>query len=247
MLIRTAGLEIQGHRIPGQPGLFLGKNGLAGWDRLPASRRNAEDRPNDHGQTDSPTYLPSRVVTATGYLYGRDPWDLGNMIDQVNGIGASGDRELFTVDNLERLRFAYGRRVLAAAQQSSRAQHRGEFEIQMVFANPRKFEAAERYPREGGTATSVAIRSTGNFAAHPRIVLPSAPSSYSISSPGGTFTVSGAPSGGTHEVDLATGRVTRNGVYIGLGSGDLWAIPRGAAWVHTLPVPGYGEIYPTFV
>lgn len=39
---------------------------LEGWNGTPDPRLSGVDRPQDHGQFDAPTYLSSRVITATG-------------------------------------------------------------------------------------------------------------------------------------------------------------------------------------
>lgn len=244
--IRVGGLVIRGApRTPGEQGLFVKPDGFQGWGALPASRRDALARAVQHGEHDVPTYLPARVVTIDGWVLASSENDLAERIDQVTGLGATGDRLTFVVEHLGQTRHALGRRIVAEASDTGSRRHRGEFQIQMVFADPRRYGPLDETPALGAT---VVVVQRGNFPGLPVIEVPNAPSSWSVSSPAGTFTVSGAPAGGTHRVDMATGRVTRNGAYLpGVGSGPLWAVPNGAAWTHTLSVPGRVICPPTFV
>lgn len=76
--------------------------GLEGWNGSPDVRLSGVDRPQDHGQFDGPTYLASRVITATGTaiapnqttaLYARDVlsslcWDTGRLYElRVTEVG----------------------------------------------------------------------------------------------------------------------------------------------------------------
>lgn len=226
-------------------GLFVKPDGFQGWGALPASRRDALTRAVQHGEHDVPTYLPARIVTIDGWILADSSRDLAEQIDEITGIGATGDRLQFVVDNLGQTRYAPGRRIVADASDKGSRRYLGEFQIQMVFADPRRFAPIED---EAVTGTTVTVVQRGNFPALPVIEISNAPSTWSVTSPAGTFTVSGAPSGGTHRLDMATGRVTRDGVYLpGVGSGPLWAVPNGVPWTHTLSAPGRVICPPTFV
>lgn len=244
--IRVGGLVIRGApRTPGECGLFVKPGGFQGWGALPASRRDALARAVQHGEHDVPTYLPARVVTIDGWILASRASDLAESIDQLTGLGAAGDRLKFVVEHLAQTRHALGRRIIAEASDTGSQRHRGEFQIQMVFADPRRFGPIDGEPVTGTTVVAVA---RGNFPTLPVIEIPNAPSSWSVSSPAGTFTVTGAPAGGTHRLDMATGRVTRDDVFLpGIGSGPLWAVPNGPVWTHTLSAPGRVICPPTFV
>lgn len=250
--IRAGRAVIRGRPSATHPdGLFVGRNGFQGWEGISDRRREQVSRAVEHGEHDVPTFLGSRVVTIDGHVIADTPRTLRRFSQLLTGLGATGDRVKVTVDHQEQTLHAYARTLIAVADDQGVRYGRllrSTFQLQFVFADPRKYGEQHRYPKSG-TATSATAYQYGNFPAHPVIEIPSAPSSYSVTSPGGTFSVTGAPSGGTHRIDMRTGRLTRNGVDITehVSSGDLWAIPVGGRWTHTLSAPGRVLVPETYV
>ncbi|UGS27576.1 hypothetical protein K8F61_05145 [Microbacterium resistens] len=239
-------------------GLFVRKDGFQGWQGLPAGRREALARAVQHGEFDVPVFLPSRVVTIDGWVIAPSEFELGKLSDSVAGIGATGPRMTVTIEHQGNLRRAYGRRILAECDDKGirfGRYLRAEFQVQLVFADPRKYGDTAVLPGDrlappspSATATVVDVFSYGNFPAFPVVEIPNAPAGYTITSSAGTFTVSGATAGGTHTVDLRNGRVRRNGTEMpGVGRGDLWAVPPREPMKHTLSVPGRVRITDTDV
>lgn len=250
-------IHVDGREILGRPhdlakpwGLFVKKDGFQGWEGLPAGRREALARAVEHGEHDLPVYLPARVVTIDGLALAADPALLQEQCDRLTGLGATGDRQSVTIDHRGATRWALARRT--AAEVSDRGEWvgrvlRADFQLQLVFADPRRYGETGIFPKTG-TATSVAAGHYGNFPAYPVIEIPAAPAAYAISSAGRTFTVTGATAGGTHTVDLRRGRVYRNGVeMVGVGRGDLWTAPPGRSTPFTLSAPGRVKIPDTYV
>jgi len=251
--IKAARREILGRpRDLARPwGLFVLPNGFHGWEGLPAGRREALARAVEHGEHDVPTYLPARVVTIDGIAIAPTVEDLQSDIDFVTGVGATGDRLKVSVKYRGFLRHAFARRALAEVTEDqgiwTGRLKRVPFQIQYVFADPRRYGITRTFP-ETGLATSIVAITRGNFPAFPIIEIPDAPAGYTISSAGRTFTITGATAGGTHSVDLRRGRVYRNGIEMpGVGRGYLWTIPTGPATVFTLSVPGRLKAPDTFV
>jgi hypothetical protein len=258
-------LAVGGREILGRPwdmsrpwGLFVRKDGFQGWGALSAGRREALARAVQHGAHDVPVYLPSRVVTIDGWAIADDPYSLQLQLEDVTGIGATGAAEDFAAKQWGLARRASGRRILAVGDDEGRWKGRNiyaPFQLQFVFADPRKYgetmvlPGGKLTPRApSATATSIDVYHRGNFSASPMTVIPSAPAGYTITSPGGTFVVTGATAGGTHAVDHRNGRVYRNGVEMpGVGRGDLWAVPAHTTWPHTLSVAGRIHITDTSV
>ena len=253
--IRVDGREIFGDNRLSRYGLFVKRGGLQGWRGLPAGRREALARAVEHGEHDVPTFLPARVVTIDGLIDAPLEERLEDLSEFVAGIGGTGKSMHTQVKLRGATRWANGRRLLCEVDESPGGSLRTTFQLQLVFADPRKYGDANTLPGDrldppnpAATATSIEVFSRGNFPSYPVVEIPSAPSSYTISSPGGTFAVSGATSGGTHTVDLRRGRVYRNGVEMpGVGHGSLWAVPSGALWTHTLSVAGRVRIPNTYI
>lgn len=247
--LRFDGREMTGwpRNMVGRSGMLIKPDGFQGWRGLPAGRREALARAVQHGEHDVPTFLPSRVVTIDGVLLASSEEDLEYLSDSAAGMGATGERKRFTADARGSVRFADGRRVLCEVDDSPGGSLEADFQLQIIFADPRKYGETNVLP-ESGTATSIPVFHRGNFPAYPIIEIPSAPAAYTVTCPGGTFTVTGATAGGTHTVDIRRGRVFRNGTEMpGVGRGDLWAVPSGAVWTHTLSVAGRVRIPNTYV
>ncbi|MFF7683158.1 hypothetical protein ACFZA2_10385 [Microbacterium sp. NPDC007973] len=176
-----------------------------------------------------------------GVILAESEDDLRQWCDQVNGWGAASGSFDLTVGHLGQVLTATVRVIQAEAVDSQRRSGRllrGSFSVQFVAADPRKYAAPRTFVVDAAGG-SVWVKSKGNFPSHPVIEFPNAPSSYSVSSPGGMFTVSGVDAGGTHRIDMRTGRVTRDGAWMpGAGSGRLWAVPNGTQWQHFLSAPG---------
>lgn len=248
--IRFDGLEILDHpRDMSHPfGLFVKRDGFQGWQGISSRRREALARAVAHGEFDMPVFLGSRVVTIDGWVLGSSEKDLGERSDSLTGIGAAGGKVTVFVEHQGKSRRADGRVLIAEAEDTGIRSGvlRAEFQLQFVFADPRKYGDTAVLPGDrldpinrDATATSIVVGHYGNFPAFPVVEIPSAPVAYTITSPGGTFTVAGATVGGTHRVDLRNGRVYRNGVEMpGVGRGDLWAVPANARWTHALSVAG---------
>lgn len=258
LAIRAGGREILGNpRRDATSGAVVAPDGLQGWTGLPAGRREALARAVQHGEHDVPVYLPSRVVTVDGYVYGGSDEELGQEIDRLTGIGASGERFRVSIEMYGGTRFADARRIACTVDDPG---FRGgsliaDFQLQMLFADPRKYGETINLPGDrenpvnpAAVATSIPVFHYGNFPAFPVIEIPSAPAAYTISAGGKTFAVAGATSGGTHAVHLRNGRVYRNGVEMqGVGRGDLWAVSPGASLTHSLSVAGRAKIPNTYV
>lgn len=247
--IHYAGIEMVGSpRFSSDDNAIIIKpEGLQGWRGLPAGRREALARAVEHGEHDVPVFLPSRVVTIDGWVLADSEEMLDHQSDKLAGAGATGERVKVEISSRGSSRWAYGRRVACEVQDSPGGELEAEFQLQFVFADPRKYGDENVWPKTD-TATSILVAHYGNFPAYPLIEIPSAPSSYSITSPLGTYTVTGATAGGTHTVDLRRGRVFRNGVEMfDVGRGNLWTVAPGLPLLHTLSVPGRVRINDTYV
>lgn len=243
-----------GHTFRAVPGMdreyrgaFIKKDGAVGWTGLESSRREALARAVAHGEFDVPVFRGARVATLDSWLLADSIRELDNLTDRIVGLGSDGSR--FTVTKESDRRHLNGRaRTLTATADDGWVRAGGVYvkgcTLQFVFADPRWYGDSQTTPL--GTSHTVFHR--GNFPAFSVVEIPSAPSSYTITSPAGTLTVSGVTAGGTHTVDLRNGRVRRDGVLQPVvGVGELWSVPVGTRWPHILSVPGIVRTPDTFL
>ncbi|MDN3309556.1 hypothetical protein QWJ90_01290 [Microbacterium oryzae] len=233
-------------------GIFVKPNGFQGWEGITDRRREQVARAVEHGDHDVPVYLGARVLTVDVWIIAKTVDMLRTLSQILTGVGADGGRLKVTIDHQGQELHALGRTLVAEAEDQG-VRHgrylRSSGQLQFVFADPRKYGDVKTAP-ETGTATSALAFQYGNFPAHPVIEIPNAPAAWSVTSPGGTLQVSGAPAGGTHRFDMRTGRLTRNGVDVtdtATVTGAIWAVPVGASWAHTLSAPGRVLTPTTFV
>lgn len=251
--IRAGGAVIRGVPTHAHPwGLFVKRNGFQGWEGIADRRRDQVARAVEHGEHDVPVYLGARVATIDGWIIAQNERELREWAQQVVGLGADGQRLAVTVDHQQQTLWARGRVVSATADDAGERHGwyiRASFQIQVVFADPRKYGSLESFPTSGYQTISD-VYQRGNFPAHPAIVFGSGPSSWSCTASGRSLQVSGMTSGGAVRFDMRTGRITRNGVDVtdsATITGDIWAVPVGVRWRHELSVPGRILLPETYV
>lgn len=213
----------------------LDPDGIKGvWEGVDV-RREDTPRPLAHGSFDAPVFLSSRVIPVSGHLSTRSGAELVHEISKLTGLLAGGAPGVLSLDDDTGTTFL-NVRLGAATQVTQLDDTTAKFLVTFWAHDPRRYGTTHTYN------SGAQVFHYGNFASPVTVTIPSAPAAYSITSPAGTFTVSGATSGGTHVVDLRTGRVTRNGVLmLGVSSGTTWEMPPGTPWVHAIST-GMGTI-----
>jgi hypothetical protein len=219
--------------------------GFQGWEGITDRRREQVARAVEHGEHDVPVLLGARVVTIDGWIIAPNERELRAYARQITGTGGDGERLAVTVDHQGETLHARGRVVSASVDDEGERigwYLRASFQIQIVFADPRRYGPTTRFPASG-TATINDVYQYGNFPAHPVVEFPTgAPTGWVLTAPGSRrLQVAGAPSGGLQRFDMRTGRLTRDGVDVtdqATITGDIWAVPVGATWRHTLDTPG---------
>lgn len=239
--VRIGGIHFRGYADRDEYGFWIGKDGWEGWETAPAARADVVARANAHGTTDSPQYLDAREVIQKGFFRARTATDLKHMSRRLSGLLADGGAMKLTVDHGGDTTYAMARRGLGQPDVRTLSDGNlfvGEYELTYRMPDPRIYGDMNHAPKTG-YATSVDVYHYGNFPAFSIIEIPSGPASYTVTSPWGVFTVTGATTGGTHRIDMRTGRVTRNGVHMpGVGRGAVWVTPPGPETTWTLSVSG---------
>lgn len=210
-------------------GLYVKRGGLAGFDDMPAGRREAMGRDMEHGEYDLPVFRGPRVPSIEGIAVASSDFDLARLRSLVTGCGATGGGiDVFTSHQGQDLKMRA--RVLEASFVDRGMRGRrllADFSLHMVCADPRRYGESHTY-----FGSSVQAFHYGNFPASPVVEVAgprSAP--YTINGPGSRqFQVTQALTAGqTHRINFRTGQVLRNGaVQSGaIGRADLWTVPPG--------------------
>ncbi len=234
--VRVGGLSFEGQPQNLNRCFVIPPEGLSGWDDGTSTRRNETSRPSAHGSFAAPVYQGSRVISISGWAYAESGEVLGWMSDRLSGLLADGSVARMTVDMPGDTKWAD---VQLAGQTSivrrSPYQYVFDYQIQFWAADPRRYGKTNTFPESGTTTGSVSVYHYGNFPSSPRILVSNATAAYTVTTPNGTFAISGATAGGTHEIDMKTGRVYRNGsLMLGVSSGRTWDVIPGVPQTVTV-------------
>lgn len=222
----------------------ISPDGFVGWDDATEIRRTETLRPVAHGSFDVRGFQSARVVTVSGYILARTPAELRSMASRLRGVLADGSSGRVSVDTSEGTSWAdvrlAGKTTVDVLGVSGRD---AEFSLSFWSADPRRFGESREF--EGPSAVAYHL---GNFPAAPILeVRGTLPSGWSVDGPDGrVFQTSQALTAGqVHRVDMAAGRLTRDGVVqVGVvTSGETWAVPPGASVTHAFtPTSGTGSL-----
>ncbi|MGK9222073.1 MULTISPECIES: phage tail domain-containing protein [unclassified Microbacterium] len=196
-------------------------------------RREVVPRPGRHGSYYADGWLDSKVVPIKGHILAESQEDFEEMRRNLEGflVGRTAKMVVAEDDGIT----TYGtvglsRQALVTPYGGD--SYAGTFLVEVWSEDPIRYAVQ---PNRFGPATSVTVSHRGTVDAPALLRVTGAPSSYTVTSDLGTYTVSGITAGGTHEIDLSTGWVYRDGALVqGVGSGDVWEIPPGLPGVvHT--------------
>lgn len=239
--VRLDGVELKDWPNTIEQGFVIERKGLSGWFESTEGRSaGGGDRPAGHGAFDVPILRSGRAITVTGHILARTQTELESMQDQLTGLlgdGQSGELEVQTDT---------GTKSASVRVMSARAPEHDErtaaFILQLFAADPRRYGVT----RTKGPATSANPTHKGGAIAAPRIRVTGAmPSGYRINGPGGrSYVVTQALAAGqTHEIDMETGFLFRNGVWqkSATSRAETWGVPPGVASTPMTLVPVSGS------
>lgn len=215
-------------------GFYVQKRGLIGWDGSPLGRREAVERPFQHGEYDLPVFRGPRVLTLKGYAIARSEFELGMMTNLLGGVGASGGAVALNVDYLDRSQSARARVLSLDFTDSGIRGNRpwSEFTMEMVCADPRKYGESRTFRDE-------AASHRGNFPATPRLRVSGVrEAGWTVTGPSGRRVSVDRPliASAPHEIDLATGALIVGGSSSagGLVLFEPWTIPVATNVAHSV-------------
>lgn len=194
-------------------------------------RREDVARPAAHGSFDFPGFLAPRTLSLSGHLSAPSREALDHFAVRVGGLLADGGSSRLVLDGPSGSRWC-DVRLGAATQIRLLDATTAKFQVTLWAPDPRVYGETREFAA-GETAVHY-----GNFPATPTHRVTGTAGGYTINGPAGKkFTVTSGPGSGTDRIDMATGRVYRNGVLmLGIVSqGDLWAVGPGLPGVvHTI-------------
>ena len=229
MRVSIGGLSFHGGE--GDVRFTVESDGLKGWFESVDVRRQDTDRPSSHGSFRAPTFRTGRVVSLAGLVRTDSPATQEAAMRQVSSLLGNGQEGRLTVEGP--LGVTWADVVLNAAPEVRMLAYgtTARYRLEFWAHDPRRYGVLRSF----GPGALHTVYHRGDFPAHARYIIPNAAAAYRLTSPVGDFVVSGATAGGTHEVDMRTGRVYRNGTLMpGVSSGVTWAIPPGPGWVQSI-------------
>lgn len=227
MLITLDGVYFRGDM---SRAMFTIEHGaLNGWFESPGVRRDSTPRPTGDGVFTAPTYRAGRSVAWTGLIHSTSHAEQRRAFEQLAGMCSGRGLYRLTVQDGTDATWADVQLLQAPDVTILAAGRLARYDVEVFAPDPRRYGELRSF------SSGATVYHRGNAPAYPVIRIASALAGYSITSPAGTFTVAGATAGGTHLVDMRTGRVTRNGVLMpGVSSGATWPIDPGTGMTVTV-------------
>lgn len=230
--VRVGGLTFEEWPRNPDRAYVISPRSFTGWRGGGQVRREDAPRPLAHGSFSAPGFLAARTISLSGTIIAPTASELSHMCDKLEAllVGVESSR-LSVQEDDGRVTWAdVGLAMQGQAVPFGDGQT-ADFQIQFWAPDPFRYGETLSY----GPASSVQVFHYGGIPVEPVITVPNGAASYTITSPGGSFSVSGITSGGTHRVDMRTGWVYRNNVLVeGVGVGNTWTVPPGLPWTHSI-------------
>lgn len=248
-IARVAGVEFVGRTFNYQPGYYVtGVEGLlmggsVGYEQI------ASGTGDGHGELDMPNVRTDpRIITLTGFAYGRSMWELGQLLMRLSGILARrSDKGDFVWEE-----FGQTFRTEVRRGQDTPARRRGttgfaDFTIRFRAPSQRFFGPAGA---PVGPAASITLTNRGNYSMFPIVeVTGSMPAGYTlIAGPGRYIVTQALASGQTHRIDMIDRVLYLDGTAQtgGVSRADALGVPPSTSRAFSIePVSGSGQIKAT--
>lgn len=197
---------------------------LKGWFEAPGVRRNDEPRPLADGSFTAPTLRAGRSVSWSGLILTKTPAEQHRAMEQLAGVCSGRGLSRLTVQHMTDTTWTDVHLTQPPEVTIAAYGRVARYDVELFAPDPRRY--GERRSFSNGTN----VYHRGNAPAFPVVTIPNGAASYTLTAAGQTFQVSGATAGGTHVIDLRTGRLTRNGVLVvgAVTRADPWTLPPGA-------------------
>lgn len=225
--VDVGGITFRGIHVGVTAGPHFVIQEMSGWDESPDMRRDAEDRPLQHGAFDAPGYLGARTISISGVILGESPTDLQQAVRRLNGLLADGDDAVMTVlDAVEPLWARVRRASAPAVKVHGEDAAVADYQVQFWAPDPRRYGRVREF-----VGSSVVPFHQGTLPAIPEVLVTGTfPQGYTIGYGPRVFIVT-APlaAGRTHRIDMRTGWVYRDSTQLvgAVAAAEVLRIPPG--------------------
>lgn len=243
---RVAGAEFSGREFDHEPGFYVrGVEGLL-LGGSTSYEKVASGVGDGDGEYDSPNVRTDpRIITLSGFVYGRSMWELGQLLIQLSGLLARrGDSDWFEWEEFGQQFRAEVRR--GADSPARRRGSTGLADYTIRFRAPSQRVYGKTYPA-AGPGSSIVLRNRGNFTTLPVLeVTGTMPSGYTLAAGPGRYVVTQALAAGqTHRIDMRNRVLFRNGSAQSraVSRADALGIPPASRRTFSIePVSGAGQL-----
>lgn len=237
-IIHLPGITLYGDRFRGE-GLHF--TDMVGWTSMPEVLFERVSYEFDDGEFDEYAYMPAREVRIPGFFAGGTHREV---VQTEQRLKALRRQRPFVVSIEEPLRTLTGSARLSALDFDSSGFHPdAPFSLTLRFADPRRYGPTNATP----AGTTVVPFHRGDADARTVFIVTGTMGGYKLIGPEGQEYVvtSALAAGKTDRIDMADGRLYRDGVLVIGGSrGTRWVTPAGipAGPVSLVPTSGTGSV-----
>lgn len=180
-----------------------------GWGDAPAARGESVERPDGHGDFDTPVTRGARLITMSGWCRARELAMLGHRRNELMSLLADGVQGRVEVTEYGETTWANVRLYGTPTFKRRGSTGYADWSLKLRAVDPRRYGAVHEYP------AGVAAVQYGNFPARPQLIVSGSSSGgYTVTGPNGRRIVVTRPitSGSPHTIDFATGGLFIGGV-----------------------------------
>jgi hypothetical protein len=193
-------------------------------------------------------YGAARRVLARGRCYAPSFEELEQRGLILTGVLAGGNSAPVFVDHMGSTKWAPGRQGAEKPvfQKMPAGFPLARWELAVKFASPNRYGDENHVDGPVANGTPAVAKNRGNAPASPHLIVAGSMGGYSVVTPRGDIYQVTAPvtTGHPHTIDLETGDLMRDGLYLdGVSFGGKWKVPGGGELAHTLvPTSGSGTL-----
>lgn len=198
-----------------------------GWGDAQAARGESVERPDGHGDFDTPVTRGARLITMSGWCRARELAMLGHRRNELMSLLADGVQGRVEVTEYGETTWANVRLYGTPTFKRRGSTGYADWSLKLRAVDPRRYGAVHEYP------AGVAAVQYGNFPATPRLLVGAGSGDYTVTGPDGRRVEVVAAPAGAHYIDFAAG-----GLYTADGQRQPRAVSVYQPWAVPVGAPG---------